>query len=240
MKYLTNKILKTLYLLRNKHYLNMGKVVLTFVLGIIFFALIFQIFSIHKLRASMFRLTNHQVSTSLSDIRAECKKIADCKLLPGDILIRRYVTERTRVFDTLAHPYFTHTAFYLGNDKIVEAVGTERKKEDEIQIATLSKSDWFDEGVVSFAIIRPSYSVKTLGDVSDSLLQIANDPDYQFGLPKVGQKRTTCADLIFKQLIGEKVITVSNFPEIITPDYLFSITRNNPAIFYIVGYAMGK
>lgn len=216
------------------------KVVLVLVVGSIFFTMIVQVFSIHKLYSNMFRLSSYQVSASLYNATTKCRRISDCNLSPGDILIRRYVTERTRVFDKLVHPYFTHAAFYLGNDQIVEAVGTERKPEDEIQIATLSKSDWFDTELTSFIIIRPNYSTGRLEDVSKSLLQIANDPDYQFGLPKVGEKRTTCADLIFEQLVDKHIVTVSNYPEIITPDYLFSLTINNPSTFHIVGYSIGK
>lgn len=216
------------------------KVVLALVVASIFFTMTVQMFYIHKLYSNMFRLSSYQVSTSLHRVTTKCKKIRDCNLSPGDILIRRYVTERTRVFDKLAHPYFTHAAFYLGNDKIVEAVGTERKPENEIQIATLSKSDWFDTELTSFVIVRPKYSTGTLEDISKSLVNVANDSDYKFGLPEVGEKRTTCADLIFKQLVDKNIITISNSPEVTTPDYLFSLAMNNPSTFHVEGYSIGK
>lgn len=127
---------------------------------IVFTAVVFLsygAYSIHKLYAGIFRLSAEQVFQSLPDTAGKCKTIGDCELLPGDILVRRYITNRTRLFDTLAHPYFTHAAFYLGGGKIVEAVGTENSAEDDIQIAELSNSDWFDAGTENFAIIRPNY-----------------------------------------------------------------------------------
>ncbi|MCX6717437.1 MAG: hypothetical protein NTU76_02060 [Candidatus Taylorbacteria bacterium] len=161
-------------------------------IGIIIIIFIFSISFAYKFYVNTFRLSQNQISTFLSGTISPCRKIADCTLLPGDILIRRYITERTWIFDKFIHPYFTHSAFYLGNDQIVEAVGTEKNPEDEIQIATLSKSDWLDIRVNNFVIIRPKYSTAQLDTINENLKKIAEDPDYKFGLPKMGYKRATC------------------------------------------------
>lgn len=216
------------------------KLLLILTIGIILFAFMFGIYSAHKFYVNIFRLSQNQISVSLFDRTSQCRKIADCNLLPGDILVRRYITERTRIFDKFIHPYFTHSAFYLGNDQIVEAVGTEKNPEDEIQIATLSKSDWLDISVNNFVIIRPKYSITKLDTIKENLKRIAEDPDYKFGLPQIGYKRATCADLISKQLIDANIINVSSTSKIITPDYLFSLAVNNPVNFDIVGYNINK
>jgi hypothetical protein len=207
-----------------------------FIIGTILVTLWFSVAWVHKIYSDIYRLSIQQISDSLSGVISECTKISECQLLPGDILIRRFITQRTWLIDKLAHPYFTHSAFYLGNDKIVEAVGTEEHPVDDIQIASLSKSDWEDADIEVFVIIRPHYSTQQLATIESNLEAIARDPDYIFGLPKRGYKRTTCADLIFKQLSIEKIINVHSIPWIITPDYLFSVAIENQTSFEIVGY----
>jgi hypothetical protein len=158
-------------------------------------------------------------------------------LLPGDILIRRYITKRTWLFDTLAHPFFTHVAYYVGGDQIVEAVGTEKQSKDDIQVTQLSGSDWFNDDVRTFVIMRPKDSESEVADMSSALIRVANDPDYTFGLPEVGHKRTTCADLVYEQLRTEDLVTSRMVPEIITPDYLYWATRYGSKDFDVLGYS---
>lgn len=208
--------------------------------GTILIFLIYGLYLGHKFYNDIFRLSSSQISSSLVGIKPQCNKLADCKLLPGDILIRRYITSRTWLVDKLAHPYFTHSAFYLGSDQLVEAVGTEKYSKDDIQIDILSKSDWLNFDVNNFVVIRPKNYSQKIDAIKSDLINIAEDPEYIFGLPKQGYKRTTCADLIFEQLFHENVIQVSNVPNIITPDYLFWLAKNNPASFEIVGYGISQ
>ncbi len=212
------------------------KLLLIVIIGSISFFIIHSLYIGYLFYNGIFRLSSDEISSSLVDTKLQCKKISDCKLLPGDILIRRYITSRTGLVDKLVNPYFTHSAFYLGSDQIVEAVGTEKNPEDDIQLVTLSKSDWFNNDIDSFVIIRPKNYSSKLDIIKINLRNIAEDPDYIFGLPKQGYKRATCADLIFKQLLDEKIISAENVPKIITPDYLFWATVNNPDDFEIIGY----
>jgi len=207
---------------------------------IVLFFLTFGIYSGNKLYNGIFRLSSDQISNSLIDTMPQCKKIKDCKLLSGDILIRRYITSRTWLVDKFTHPYFTHSAFYLGDDQIVEAVGTEKDPADEIQITTLSKSDWLNFDVNNLIIIRPKNHSRELDIIKSNLTNIAEDPNYTFGLPKQDYKKATCADLIFKQLFDENIIHVYSPPKIITPDYLFFATKNDPDNFEIIGYNVKK
>lgn len=210
------------------------------IIGSTLFFLIYGLDKGHEFYNGIFRLSSDQISDSLNNTVSQCKKIIDCKLLPGDILIRRYITKRTWLVDKLAHPYFTHSAFYLGNDQIVEAVGTEKNPKDDIQVGIFSESDWLNFDVDNFVIIRPKNYSSKLDIIKSNLKNIAEDSDYIFGLPKQGYKRATCADLISQQLLNGKIIHVSNAPKIITPDYLFSLTKNNPDDFAIVGFNIQK
>lgn len=208
---------------------------LIILVGILCF-LIFKFYLNHKFYTDIFRLSSAQISNSLITTKPQCIRLRDCKLLPGDILIRRYITSRTWLFDQVIHPYFTHSAFYLGDDQLVEAIGTEKNSKDDIQIDTFSKSDWLNLDMNDFVIIRPkNYSLK-LNTIKNNLINIANDPDYIFGLPEKGLKRTACADIIFEQLFNEKMVTVPQKLKIITPDYLFWLFITNQNDFEIVGY----
>jgi hypothetical protein len=170
----------------------------------------------------------------------QCEKVKDCKLQPGDILIRRYITDRTRLIDRLFHPYFTHSAFYLGDGLLVEAVGTEKNREDDIQISELSKSDWLNPDVYNFVIIRPKNYSSKLDIIKYNLLQIANDSDYFFGIPTQGEKKATCADLIYNQLSDQYIINASNTANVITPDYLFFTLTSDSNNFEVIGFNIQK
>lgn len=212
------------------------KLLALFMIVMFFIFLISGFYFFNKIYSSIFRLSYSQINSSLVGIEAKCKKISDCELLPGDILIRRYITSRTWLFDKIAHPYFTHLAFYLGDDRLVEAVGKEKNPKDDIQIAILSKSDWLNSDINNFVIIRPKNYSNKLDTIKNNLKNIAEDPNYVFGLPEGGRKKATCADLIFNQLRIENIIVTSDAPRIITPDYFFWLTKESPKDFEIIGY----
>ena len=194
---------------------------------------------LHEMRSTIFKLSLNQIKAIPIKTTVECDEISECKLLPGDILIRRYITDRTWLFDKLIHPYFTHSAFYLGDNKIIEAIGSEKDQKDEIQMATLSSSDWFTPDSYSFAIIRPNYINSSLNTIKLNLVSITEDDEYTFGLPKPGQKRTTCADLIFQQLVDQQMIEGHDMSRIITPDYLYWKLIQKPENFQIIGIKIG-
>jgi hypothetical protein len=216
------------------------KLLLVIAVGIIFVAIVFGVYSGYKFYNSFFRMSSNQISDYLSDASSQCKKISECKLLPGDILIRKYMTQRIWFIDKLLNLFFTHSAFYLGDDQIVEAFGPEDDPKNDIQVVPLSSSDWLNPDVNDFVVIRPkNYSWK-LEKIKRNLRYIAEDPEYRFGLPAQGLKRAMCADLIFKQLLSENIVNVSDAPEIVTPDYLFSLAENNSNDFEIIGFNFNK
>lgn len=190
---------------------------------------------------SVFRLSFEQTNSSLEKIEPQCVKFSECKLQPGDIIVRRYITMVTDLFSKTLNPYFTHSAIYLGDDELFEALGNYLEPEDQIQITKLSESDWMKGDMKNFAIIRP----KNLGDkfpkIDLNLREIANNPDYIFGLLDETKKTASCSDVILKELIDKKVVVnLSNQPWVITPDYLFWITLNDKSNFEIVGYSVNS
>lgn len=208
-------------MLINKLYFSLiFKLLIIFLLIGLSFVL-YSSYKTYDLFNNTFRLSSEEVFVALEQKGvADCKKIADCNLLPGDVLIRRYITKKTWLPNKLFNPYYTHTAFYLGNGKIVEAVGFESNPQDEIRISSLYQSNWLNSNIDNFVIIRLNYSQK-LPVVKNNLKSIALDPNYHFGFPKPGEKKVTCADFIFEQLLKEEVINSENIPHLITPDYLF-------------------
>lgn len=188
------------------------------------------------------------VSYVLSDKEELCKDIKTCDLRDGDILIRRYVTDKTRLLDKTLHPYYTHMAFYIGDGYIVEANGTEENKEDDIIKEKINTSDWYDSEIPSFIILRPTYSKDTLAKIDAELTVIANDSQYIFGIPDTNdsrnaninnvintnsnknKKQTYCSYIIYDELITHRIIidrgTKTN-KRFISPDYLFSILMSS-------------
>jgi hypothetical protein len=153
-----------------------------------------------------------------------CDSLTACNLMPGDILIRRYVTKRTYIFNLFLKPYFTHSALYLGEGKIIEASGTEKDSRDDVSIRDISTSDWMDSDIESLVVIRPKkYTKQTLQESIQKLKNIADDPTYVFGFE---EGNTSCSELIYRnspQLFN----TVVPEEVIITPDYLFSMSNDD-------------
>ena len=186
---------------------------------------------------SIFRLSYEEIHTSLEKTPTQCKKFKDCKLLPGDIFVRRYVTNFTDVVDVMFNPYFLHSAIYLGNDEMFEVWGSREPLENQIVISKLSKSDWLNNDMTNFVIFRPKNYYGKLDKIISEFKNIANDPDYVYGTYNEKNKKASCADVILKKLEGDGILTKSqNEPRIITPDYLFWAIKNDGSNFDVIGY----
>ncbi len=209
------------------------------ILPIILFCLLVAI-NIHQTYTNIFRLKKGDVSAVLSSTPSKCDKIKDCPLLPGDILIRRYITKNVWLANTVVRVFFTHVALYLGNNQVVEAHGRENKPEDDIRVDSLSNSIWVQDDVKNWVILRPKKNTDKIGQMVKHLSAIADDPEYIFGLPKIGHKKAMCADLILNELQTQGIIPPVSTVKIITPDYLFWNTVNTPNNFEIVGYSFEK
>ena len=78
------------------------KLLVTVAIGSTLFILSFSLYFSHKFYSSIFRLSSDQIQNSLFGNNSQCQKLRDCTLLSGDVLVRRYITSRTWIFDTLA------------------------------------------------------------------------------------------------------------------------------------------
>ncbi|MFZ2522004.1 MAG: hypothetical protein WAX44_01960 [Minisyncoccia bacterium] len=216
------------------------KRILIVVILFIIFCLSIIVFSGYVFYKSVFRLSYEQINTYLLENNSEngtgCRKFSECELLPGDILIRRYVTNVSDLFSKTLNPYFTHSAIYLGNDELFEALGDHLEPKDQIQISKLSESDWMDEDMKNFVVIRPKNYNERFGEIKSNLRKIADDPDYVFGPFDEKRKNASCSDVILKQLTKIELVSNKEIPWIITPDYLFWTTQNNKTSLEIVGY----
>jgi hypothetical protein len=186
---------------------------------------------------NIFSLSPEQVKTFLPRDMDACHKLMECHLQPGDILIRRLSTSRTKLFQSLFKPYFTHTAFYYGDGLLIEAVGNEPNSANDIQIDNLSLSDWAGD-LEGWVIIRPTISKQKINIIKNNLKAIADDAGYTFG---VGDKKTSCAELIFAELNNSGVVfRDKSVPKVVTPDFLFQYTAKKSNQFVIIGYGFNE
>ncbi len=210
------------------------------ILGAIFIIIIsFLIYGLSvkkKIYNSIFRLTPAEVRSILEKNPTQCTKLVECKLMPGDILFRRYITKTNQQFDELLNPYFTHSAMYIGNGEVFEALGDQETPPNQILTRKLNESNWVNSDLNNFVIIRLK-NVDKIDLIIKRLKEIADDPEYLFGLPNDKEKRATCADVIVNTLEKEGIfVDLFDRPEIITPDYLFLLTERNGVDFEIIDY----
>jgi hypothetical protein len=201
---------------------------LVFVLGVTFFGA-------YLFYKSIFRLSENEVLSLLKDNVSRCQKFSECKLIEGDIIIRRYVTPTTKTLDFLFNPYFTHSAVYLGNNEIFEAVGNTVPVIDQISVNKLSETDWFNDDMKNFVVIRPRDYFSKFEEIKEKLVSIADDPEYIFMPLDETKKTASCSDIIFKNLSDQKIIDGGEMPQFLLPDYLFwtIVSHEN---FEIYGY----
>ncbi len=187
-------------------------------------------------QSNIFTISKSEVLHIVSDFESECDYFNECHLIPGDILLRKLSTSRTRFLESFADIYFTHTAMYIGDGKIIEAIGRERIASEEIQTIILTDSDWATETLATWAIIRPNYTPALQTAVITTLKKIATNDAYRFGFYSPENKRFSCADLLLHQLHENGVISEIDFSQIITPDYLFWLATEKPSSLQLISY----
>jgi hypothetical protein len=196
---------------------------------------------IKSIRDIVYIYKNRNIFYTLKDddipppqILYRCNKLEQCNLEQGDILIRRYITKRVWLLTKITHAHFTHSAIYIGNNKIIEAGGKERDRADDIRTVDINKSDWLQNDIDEIVIFRPISSSRQTINTIDSLTNIANDPDYYFGLHKFDAKRSTCAELIYDQLKSQGLVHNADYYDRVTPDFLFYTLMNNKDKFELI------
>ncbi len=170
-----------------------------------------------------------EVSRILSGKNPACDSADTCaidraNLKKGDILMRRYVNDSTRLPLMVFKNYFSHVAAYVGDGMIVEAVGNMPDNADEVTLVELEKSDWIlDKDKAEAAVIfRPRFDQGAIDGFSESLKLAASNSQFHFGIRKPdGMDRTTvmCTTIVTDAL--EEQGMIERMPYVIAPDYLF-------------------
>jgi hypothetical protein len=91
-----------------------------------------------------------------------------CLLQKGDILLATLPNRNLARIP--AGTYWFHTATYLSNGKIAEAIGAELEDDDEVRtidIHSIIDSEWTDSSLIDWAVIRP--------DVNSTIREAAAD-----------------------------------------------------------------
>lgn len=213
-----------------KNYLNTIKYLIFYSLIIIItiFSIVYII-----IYSNLFRLNRENVKNTFNT-KPTCDTINKCNLLPWDILIRRYITKRTKIMDEYLNLYFTHSAIYYWNNIIIEATGKEENKKDDVIKHSIYKTDWLDDEIESWVIIRPKYDKKITNKILNKLDNIAKDPNYSFWI-SIFWDKTSCSDLIFKVIYENNVYNNIEKPYFITPDFLYYSTIKSDE-FTIIWY----
>lgn len=212
-----------------------------FVASVLFVTLNLLIANSHS-NGIVFTLSAEKVRNLMSYDKPTCQEVINCTLEPGDILIRRYLTSRTNMLSIIFGMYFTHSAIYLGGGKIVEAIGIEPNRENDITIDELNNSDWTKDPLESLVVFRPKAPPAQIQTALERIRTIADDPLYEFGIGMLNHnnKMVTCADLIYYQYRDEGIIEDEATPAIITPDYLFWYAAKHPDKFSFLGARFQK
>lgn len=170
--------------------------------------------------SKIFRLTRAEVHDRLRSAKhgSKTKTIA---LRTGDILFRRRAKPDAILMYKVAGLFFTHSAMYCGDGKIVEAAGWRAVRSKEIRVLTAAIKEWAD-GAETTLILRNTQKSHT--KMCKNLLHIAADNNHKYGF-NPAKRMYSCVSLIYSQLNPHmRPIFRNNF---MTPDYLFEYLLKN-------------
>ena len=204
-------------------------------IGIVIVTIFFLLFWIYQ------KYNRNGPNVLLTTNSKTCANILDCNLLPGDILIKRQLTERTTVVANIFDMYFTHTALYIGENQIIEARGTDKNKQSEIVQNHLSFTDWVDPEIETLFVLRPTNaSAEEITAAIKHAGLIAGSEEYIFGygFNMSSSKRQYCSGLIWNIYQQAGYLTQFHKP-VIFPDDLFSMATKGE-YFYIVATLAGN
>lgn len=183
----------------------------------------------------------NNLSKSNGFICNNVSKIDKCELHSGDILLLRYINQNTLWLRILGNPYFVHAAMVTDDNRIIESPGFGNLQADirEIQI---ENSDWLDDRVESWVIIRPKIDVLRKQYLVDMARQIQLS-NVKFGLTSDNKsnKIINCSQFIWQIYYKNGLMqdtTTAN--QIISPDYLLLEAINNSDSFEIVGFKFSR
>lgn len=187
---------------------------------LLFFSLLAWLLMWMRHTPKIFRLTQAEVHDRLhsAKLRGNTKSIT---LRAGDILFRRRAKPDAILMYKAAGLFFTHSAIYCGDGRIVEAAGWRPVRSKEIRVLTASIKDWADGAEVTLVLRNSS---KSHLEMCSNLLRIAADGNHKYGF-NPAKRSYSCVSLIYSQLHPNmRSIFRNNF---MTPDYLLEYLLKN-------------
>lgn len=154
-----------------------------------------------------------------------------CALEPGDILLQRWNSLFNNVFMTLGGTYFTHAAMYVGEGRVVEALGPHVDPDD--QVIEHSVASWTNPAIYDWVVIRPSAGDEVREAAVTYMRAMAADPAVTYSLLAEKESDTTvyCSQLVWRAYQrsgvnlevdrGGSLTDIASLNRLVTPDDLF-------------------
>ena len=156
-----------------------------------------------------------------------------CALEPGDILLQKWNSFANVVFMGIGGTYFTHAAIYVGNGRIVEAIGYNAPPEAQVIEQSLEAGGWTNAAIYDWAVIRPNTSPAVKQSAIAYAQAKAADPNviYDILADKNSEQSVYCSQLVWKAYKqagidlevdrGGTLTDIISLNRLVTPDDLF-------------------
>ncbi len=158
-----------------------------------------------------------------------------CALRIGDILLRKTNANLDSAFkNTIGGTYFSHSAIFSGDRRVIEAVGNHVPLKDQVAEQDISTNGWLGQDIYDWVVIRPNttLSIKQAAVYYARNLENPNRPivSYNVFANRDSQEETYCSLLVWQAYKQSgldlevdrgtltDIITLSRF---VTPDDLF-------------------
>jgi len=154
-----------------------------------------------------------------------------CALQAGDILLQRWNSLANTIFMTIGGTYFTHAAMYIGDGRVVEAVGPFGRAED--QVIEHSVASWTNPGIYDWVVIRPNATPEVRQSAVSYMRTMAADPQVTYSIlaSKDSLKEVYCSLLVWQAYQrtgidlevdrGGTIANIATLNRLVTPDDLF-------------------
>lgn len=153
-----------------------------------------------------------------------------CNLQPGDILLEKGDTIEDDLISIGS--YFNHTALYLGNQEVAEAIGVTQNRVNDVLVRPIKQSAWWREGIQDWVVMRPNVSAEVISSAIRYARKKAADPKvvYNLSILPPGPSREDerlfyCSKLVWKAYAqaGVDLEVVKGF--YVIPDDLYTTDR---------------
>jgi cell wall-associated NlpC family hydrolase len=154
-----------------------------------------------------------------------------CALQPGDILLQRWNSIENTILMTIGGTYFTHAAMYVGDGRVVEAVGPFARPED--QVIERSVNWWTNPAIYDWVVIRPNATEQARLSAVSYMRAMAADPQVTYSIlaAKESDREVYCSQLVWRAYQrtgldlevdrGGTIANIATLNRLVSPDDLF-------------------